>query len=109
VDIAERLSLFSEHWSPNVVTRLNGCEIKVVRLEGEFVWHAHQDNDEVMIQLRDGNVTLIPGRLFIIPKGVEPCPIAEGEVHALLIESADVLNTGGAGGSMTAAYDDTFA
>ena len=116
LDIAERLS-FSEHWPPKVVTRLNDYEIKVVKLEGEFVWHAHQDNDELflvvanelMIQLHDGNGTLNPGQLFIVPKGVEHCPMAEGEVHALLIEPADVLITDEAGGSMTAAYDDTLA
>lgn len=106
--MAERLTLFSEHWSPNVVTRLNDYKIEVVKIEGEFVWHAHQDSGELMFQLRDGNVSLNPGRLFIAPEGVEQCPIAEGEVHALLIEPVDVLNAGEAGGSMTAAYDDTL-
>lgn len=107
--MAERLTLFSEHWSPNVVKRLNDYKIEVVKIEGEFVWHAHQDNGELMFQLRDGKVGLNPGQLFIVPKGVEHCPIPEGEVHALLIEPADVLNAGEAGGSMTAAYDDTLA
>ena len=92
LDIAERLSLFFEHWQPKALTRLNDCEIKVVRLEGEFVWHAHQNTDELLlvvageltIQLRDGNVTLNPGQLFIVPQGVEHCPITEGEVHMLI-------------------------
>lgn len=117
LDIAEKLSQFSEHWSPKVVARLNDYEIKVVKLEGEFVWHSHRDTDELFlvvageltIQLRDGNVILKPGQLFIVPKGVEHCPIAEGEVHALLIEPVGVVNTGDAGGSLTAAYDDSLA
>lgn len=117
LDIAEKLSLFSEHWSPKVVARLNDYEIKVVKLQGEFVWHIHDDTDELFlvmagrltIQMRDGDVDLAPGQLFIVPKGVEHCPIAEGEVHALLIEPAGVVNTGNAGGSMTAAHDDSLA
>lgn len=116
LDIAEKLSLFSEHWSPKVVARLNDHEIKVVKLKGEFVWHTHEDTDELflvvdgelIIQLRDGNVTLKPGQLFIVPKGVEHCPIAEGEVSAPLIEPVGVVNTGDAGGSLTAAYDDSL-
>jgi mannose-6-phosphate isomerase-like protein (cupin superfamily) len=116
LNIAEKLSLFSEHWSPKVVARLNNYEIKVVKLKGEFVWHTHEDTDELflvvdgelIIQLRDGNVTLKPGQLFIVPKGVEQCPIAEGEVHVLLIEPTGVVNSGDAGGSLTAAYDDSL-
>ena len=116
LDIAEKLSLFSEHWSPKVLARLNDYEIKVVKLKGEFVWHAHEDTDELflvidgelIIQLRDGSVTLKPGQLFIVPRGVEHCPIAVGEVHALLIEPAGVVNTGDAGGYLTATYDDSL-
>lgn len=117
VDLAEKLSLFSEHWSPKVVARLNDYEIKVVKVKGEFVWHTHADTDELFvvldgaltIQLRDGDVHLTPGQLFVVPRGVEHCPIAEGEVHALLIEPAGVVNTGDAGGELTAAYDDSLA
>lgn len=118
LDIAEKLSLFSEHWSPKVVARLNDYEIKVVKLKGEFVWHTHEDTDELFvvvdgeltIQLRDDDVVLKPGQLFVVPKGVEHCPIAEGEVHALLIEPVDVVNTGDASGSsLTAAYDDSLS
>ena len=117
LDIADKLSLFSEHWSPKVVARLNDYEIKVVKVKGEFVWHTHEDTDELFlvmdgeltIQLRDGDVTLTPGQLFVVPKGVEHCPIADGEVHALLIEPIGVVNTGGTGGSLTAAYDDSLA
>ncbi|MCW2592595.1 MAG: cupin [Mycobacterium sp.] len=116
LDIAEKLSLVSEHWSPKVVARLNDYEIKVVKLQGEFVWHAHDDTDELFlvvsgelrIQLRDGDVMLRPGQLFVVPRGIEHCPIADGEVHAVLIEPAGVINTGDASGSLTAAYDDSL-
>jgi len=114
VDIAEKLSLFSEHWSPKVVARLNDYEIKVVKIKGEFVWHTHEDTDELFlvvdgtltIQLRDGDVTLRPGQLYVVPRGVEHCPIAEGEVAAMLIEPAGVVNTGDAvDSSLTATHD----
>ncbi|TBL45017.1 cupin domain-containing protein [Verrucosispora sp. SN26_14.1] len=116
VDIADRLSRFSEHWSPKVVARLNDYEVKVVKVRGEFVWHTHEDTDELFlvvsgeltIQLRDGDVLLRPGQLFVVPRGVEHCPVADGEVHAILIEPAGVVNTGDAGGALTAAYDDSL-
>lgn len=117
LDVAEKLSLFSEHWSPKVVARLNDYEIKVVKLRGEFVWHTHEDTDELFlvvdgeltIQLRDGDVDLKPGQLFVVPKGVEHCPIAEGEVHALLIEPVGVSATATPVGNLTPAYDDSLA
>ncbi|WP_329108710.1 cupin domain-containing protein [Micromonospora sp. NBC_01699] len=113
VDIADKLSRFSQYWSPKVVARLNDYEIKVVKVRGEFVWHTHEDTDELFlvvsgeltIQLRDGDVVLHPGQLFVVPRGVEHCPVAEGEVHALLIEPAGVVNTGSAGGALTAVHD----
>lgn len=106
-----------DHWSPKVVARLNDCEIKVVKVRGEFVWHAHDDTDELFlvidgeltIQLRDGNITLRAGQLFVVPRGVEHCPLADGEVHAILIEPVGVVNTGTAGGPLTATYDDSLA
>lgn len=117
IDLAAKLSLFSEHWSPKVVARLNDYEIKVVKLQGEFVWHKHDETDELffvidgelIIQMRDGDVQVGPGQLFVVPKGVEHCPIADGEVHAMLIEPAGVQNTGDAGGPLTAQYDDSLA
>ncbi len=117
VDIAGKLTLVSEHWSPKVVARLNDYEIKVVKLEGEFVWHTHDDTDELFlvvdgeltIRLREAEVRLGPGQLFVVPRGVEHCPIASGEVHALLIEPTGVVNTGDAGGDMTATSDDSLA
>jgi mannose-6-phosphate isomerase-like protein (cupin superfamily) len=117
VDIAEKYSMFADHWSPKVVARLNDYEIKLVRMKGEFVWHTHDATDELFlvvegsltIQLRDGDVTLGPGQLFVVPRGVEHCPVTDGEVRAMLIEPVGVLNTGDAGGPLTAAYDDTLA
>jgi mannose-6-phosphate isomerase-like protein (cupin superfamily) len=117
IDLAQKLSSFTEHWSPKVVARLNDYEIKVVKLQGEFVWHSHDDTDELFlvldgeltIQLRDGDVTLRAGQLFVVPRGVEHCPVAAGEVRAVLIEPAGVVNTGDAGGPLTAGYDDSLA
>ncbi len=117
VDLAEKFASFAEHWSPKVVARLNDYEIKVVRISGEFVWHTHAETDELFlvtagrltIQLRDGNVTLLPGQLFVVPRGVEHCPVAEGEVQAVLIEPSGVVNTGDTGGPLTATFDDSLA
>ncbi len=117
VDLAAKLSQFTEHWSPKVVARLNDYEIKVVKVQGEFVWHQHEDTDELFIvlageltiQLRDGDVELRSGQLFVVPRGVEHCPRAAGEVHAMLIEPVGVVNTGDAGGPLTAARDDSLA
>jgi mannose-6-phosphate isomerase-like protein (cupin superfamily) len=116
VDLAAKLAQFSDHWSPKVVARMNDYEIKVVKVRGEFTWHSHDDTDELFlvvdgqltIQLRDGAVTLGPGQLYVVPKGIEHCPLAEGEVSALLIEPAGVVNTGDAGGEQTATYDDSL-
>ena len=117
VDIAEKFAMISDHWSPKVVARLNDYEIKLVRLKGEFVWHTHEDTDELFlvvdgsltIQLRDGDVRLSPGQLFVVPRGVQHCPLADGEVLAMLIEPAGVVNTGDAGGPLTAEFDDSLA
>jgi mannose-6-phosphate isomerase-like protein (cupin superfamily) len=116
IDLAAKLSAVTDHWSPKVVARLNDYEIKVVKVQGEFVWHTHDDTDELflvtdgelIIQLRDGDVTLGPGQLYVVPRGVEHCPIAEGEAHALLVEPVGVVNTGDAGGPLTASYDDSL-
>jgi len=116
VDLAAKLSRVSQHWSPKVVARLNDYEIKVVKVQGEFVWHSHDDTDELFlvvdgeltIQLRDGDVVLRPGQLFVVPRGVEHCPRADGEVHAVLMEPTGVVNTGDAGGPLNADYDDTL-
>jgi mannose-6-phosphate isomerase-like protein (cupin superfamily) len=121
VDLADKLGLFSEHWSPKVVARLNDYEIKLAKLKGEFVWHTHSDTDELFlviegtltIQLRDAagveqSVSLRAGQLYVVPRGVEHCPIADGDVSVMLIEPAGVVNTGSAGGDLTAGYDDSL-
>lgn len=117
VDLAEKLSLFSEQWAPKVVARLNDYEIKVVKLEGEFVWHTHEDTDELFlvisgeltIQHRDGDVHLRPGQMYVVPRGVEHCPITENEAQVVIIEPAGVVNTGDEQSSLTAGYDDSLA
>lgn len=104
VRLAEKLSAFSEHWSPKVVADFNGHDVMVVKVQGEFVWHAHPDTDDfflvlkgrLRIELRDGAVTLGPGELYVVPQGVEHRPVAEEEVHLLLIEPAGTPNTGDA-------------
>jgi mannose-6-phosphate isomerase-like protein (cupin superfamily) len=114
VDLHERLSLFSEHWSPKVVARLNDYAVKVVKLKGEFVWHSHPETDELflvvegtlLIQLRDGDVTLGPGQLYVVPRGVEHRPVAEGDVSVVLVEPEGTLNTGDAAGPLTAVPED---
>ena len=116
VDLRDKLSLFSEHWSPKVVATMNDYEVKVAKVKGEFVWHSHADTDELFlvvdgtltIQLPDGDVTLSPGQLFVVPRGVEHCPVAAEEASILLIEPAGVVNTGQAGGDLTATHDTTL-
>jgi mannose-6-phosphate isomerase-like protein (cupin superfamily) len=104
INLAEKLAMFSEHFSPKIVASFNGHNIMVVRLKGEFVWHSHPDTDDfflvlkgrLTIQLRDGEVELGPGELYVVPKGVEHRPVANEEVHLLLIEPAGTPNTGDA-------------
>ncbi|WP_181697112.1 cupin domain-containing protein [Nocardia sp. GTS18] len=116
VDVAATLSAFSERWSPKVVARVNDYEIKLVKLEGEFVWHKHDETDELFfvvageltIRMRDGDIVLRSGQMFVVPRGVEHCPVADGEVHAMLIEPAGVRNTGDTAGPLTAQMDDSF-
>jgi mannose-6-phosphate isomerase-like protein (cupin superfamily) len=102
VDLEQKLSLFSELWSPKVVARVNDYEVKVVKVKGEFVWHQHEDTDELFlvlrgrlrIQMREASVDLEPGQMYVVPKGVEHCPVASEETHALLLEPRGVVNTG---------------
>ncbi|MFE5208265.1 cupin domain-containing protein [Streptomyces sp. NPDC056600] len=109
VNIAEKLSQFGELWSQKRIAVLNDYEVKVAKLKGEFVRHTHEDTDELFlvvagrltIQLRDGDVVLGPGELFVVPRGVEHCPVAHEETAILLVEPAGTLNTGDAGGPMT--------
>src|SRR4051812_39071339 len=105
VRLAEKLTSFSEHWSPKIVTTFNGHDVMVVKVKGEFVWHSHAETDDfflvlkgnLTIQLRDGVVPLGPGDLYVVPKGIEHRPVAEDEVHLLLIEPHGTPNTGNPG------------
>ena len=102
VNLAEKLTKFSEHWSPKTVSNFNGHDVMVVKVKGEFNWHSHPDTDDfflvlkgqLTIQMRDGDVVLNEGDLYIVPKGVEHCPIAKDEAHLLLIEPHGTPNTG---------------
>ena len=102
VRLGEKLSLFEERWSPRIVAELNGQEVKVAKLEGEFPWHAHAEQDELFLVLegelilrfRDGQVRLGAGELLVVPRGVEHAPLAESECHVLLFEPAGTRNTG---------------
>lgn len=102
ISLAEKLSAFSDHWSPKIVAQFNGHDVMVVKVKGEFVWHSHADTDDfffvvkgnLAIQLRDGEVRLGPGDLYVVPKGVEHRPVAEEEAHLLLIEPHGTPNTG---------------
>ena len=102
VNLAEKLATFTEYWQPRTVGEFNGHDLRVVKLKGEFVWHKHDDTDDfflvlrghITIQLRDGNVELGPGEMFVVPQGVEHCPVAGEEAHVLLIERTGTPNTG---------------
>ncbi|MCE9647096.1 MAG: cupin domain-containing protein [Chloroflexi bacterium] len=109
INIAQKLSLFNEHWSPRIVGEMNDMHVKLAKLHGEFVWHQHENEDELflilkgrlLIKLRDRDVILNEGEFTIIPKGVEHCPVAEEEVHVLLLEPKSTINTGDQSGERT--------
>ena len=102
VNLAEKFSLFSDYWSPKVVAHVNDFHVRAVKLKGEFVWHQHEDEDELfmvvkgrlLIKLRDQDLWLDEGEIAVIPRGVEHMPVAEEEVHVVLLEKASVRNTG---------------
>ena len=102
VNLAESFARFQETWSPKIIADVNGHQVKLAKLKGEFVWHKHDDEDELFlvvrgkleIRLRDGSVSLGEGELVVVPKGVEHLPIAEEEVHVLLVEPSTTINTG---------------
>jgi len=102
VNIAQKLSLFQEHYSPKLVAELNGQAVKLAKLQGPFIWHHHDDEDELFLvikgrlrmELRDGDVILEEGEMLVVPRGVEHRPSAEEETHILLFEPSTTLNTG---------------
>ena len=109
VNITEKLSLFSEHWTPKIVGELNGQQVKLVKLKGEFVWHKHDAEDELFyvlkgilkMEYRDKTVLVNENEFLIVPKGVEHRPVAEEEVAVMLFEPASTLNTGDANSELT--------
>ena len=111
VNLEQKLALFSEHWSPKIVGQVGDCQVKLVKLQGAFVWHAHEREDEMFLvlrgrlrlRLRDRDVVIEPGEFIIVPRGTEHCPSAEEEVHVLLFEPQSTVNTGDAGGDRTRA------
>ncbi|NQE51177.1 cupin [Herbaspirillum rubrisubalbicans] len=113
INFAEKFSLFSEQWTPKVVAEMNNYQFKIVRLQGDFIWHTHAHTDEAFlvlegelrIDLHDGNVLLRQGELYVVPKGIEHKPYAEQEVKLMLIEPRGVLNTGDETGERTAQND----
>lgn len=102
INLSDKLSTFSEYWSPKIISQFNECDIMVVKVKGEFNWHAHEDTDDfflvlegkVNIQTENGDVEVNKGELYVVPKGVRHCPVAKEEAHLLLIEPKGTPNTG---------------
>ena len=110
INIQEKLAKFSDHWSPKIISQMNDYHFKLVKFQGDFVWHSHDDTDEAFItidgempiEFRDGKVDLKSGEMFVVPKGVEHKPFAENECKIMLVEPAGIINTGDTGGDLTA-------
>jgi mannose-6-phosphate isomerase-like protein (cupin superfamily) len=110
VNIDAMLARFAAHWSPKKIAQINDYDVRIVKVQGEFTWHQHADTDEfflvldgeLTLQLRDRDVVLGPRELFVVPRGVEHCPRAEIETALMLLEPSSVVNTGDAGGELTA-------
>ena len=113
INFRDKLGQFTDHWAPKVIAEMNDYQFKLVKIQGEFVWHQHADTDEVFIvldgrmtiELRDGRVELGPGEMYVVPKGVEHKPFAVDECRILLVEPRGVVNTGDVGGARTAPGD----
>ena len=110
INFKEKLDKFTKHWSPKIIAQMNDYHFKLVKLQGDFVWHSHTDTDETFIVLhgemqidfRDGEVSLKAGEMLVVPKGVEHKPFAEKECQVMLVEPMGTINTGDAGGDLTA-------
>lgn len=113
IQFSEKLAKISSHWTPKIIAQMNDYHFKLVKIQGEFVWHSHAETDEVFIVLdghmeiafRDGCVTLQSGEMTVVPRGVEHKPYAAEECSVLLVEPAGTVNTGDAGGALTAPAD----
>ena len=114
IDISQKFLQFTDHWSPKIVAQMNDNHIKLVKIQGEFIWHSHPETDEVFfviegsmgIHLRDRDVELKTGQICVVPRGIEHKPYAENECHVMLIEPAGTANTGDAGGERTASTEE---
>ncbi len=110
VNIDDMLARFTDHWSPKKIAQINDYDVRIVKVQGDFTWHKHNDTDELFlvlsgeltIQMRDRDVILGPGEIFVVPRGAEHCPRADIETAVLLLEPSSVVNTGDAGGNLTA-------
>jgi mannose-6-phosphate isomerase-like protein (cupin superfamily) len=113
INLKEKLSKFSDHWSPKVIAEMNDYQFKLVKIQGDFVWHNHDDTDETFIviegemkiEFENETVELSEGDMFVVPKGVEHKPWAENECKIMIIEPRGVLNTGNSEGHLTASND----
>ena len=113
INLKQKLSIFSEHWSPKVISELNDYQIKLVKIQGDFIWHNHSETDELFlviegkmkIEFKDRTVELNKGELYVVPKGVEHRPYAEDECQIMLIEPRGVINTGENKNDLTASND----
>ena len=114
INIKEKFSLFSEEWTPKVLVESNGQLVKIAKGSGELVWHQHENEDELFIvfkgcltlQLRDRNIVLNAGEMFVVPKGVEHCPLAESDTHFMMIEPATLAHTGGVKSEITVSSEE---
>lgn len=110
VNLGQKLGLFEAQWSPKIIAQVNGNDVRLAKLEGEFVWHAHDESDEMflvlkgdlVIHLRDGRLALTEGEVAVVPRGVEHKPEATAEAHVLVVVQSEAVNTGDAGGERTA-------
>ena len=113
INFKNKLGLFNDHWSPKVIAEMNDYQLKLVKIQGDFVWHEHKDTDETFIVLsgemeiefRDGKVHLSTGEIYVVQKGIEHRPFAENECEVLVIEPKGIVNTGEVGGELTATND----
>lgn len=113
INLESKLVQIHEYYSPKIIAQMNDYHFKLAKIQGEFVWHSHADTDEVFIilngqltiEMADGSVEVKAGELFVVPKGVEHRPVAETECHLMLVEPAGTINTGDAGGELTAAEE----
>jgi mannose-6-phosphate isomerase-like protein (cupin superfamily) len=113
VNLSEKLALITEHWSPKIVASVNASQVKLVKLKGEFIWHAHETEDELFLvvegtlrmQFRGQEIAIRKGEFLVVPHGTEHRPVADEEVHVLLVEAASTVNTGTAGGDRTRAAE----